>query len=106
MRQLGLGWDRGRITIPIRDGRGELTGVLRYQPVDTGRPKMLAVPGTRLGLIPHPATETAQHILLVEGPPDMIAARSRAIPARSPSPATTPGVPNGQPCSPTAPSRS
>ena len=37
---------------------------------------MLAVPGTRLGLIPHPAKETSDRILLVEGPPDMVAARS------------------------------
>ena len=81
MRDLGLGWDRSRITIPIRDQDQRLIGVLRYQPNDTSRPKMLAVPGTRLGLIPHPAQETSDHIVLVEGPPDMIAARSRGIPA-------------------------
>jgi DNA primase len=42
---------------------------------------MRAVPGTRLGLIPHPAAEPAAHILLVEGPPDMLAARSAGLPA-------------------------
>jgi DNA primase len=42
---------------------------------------MLAIAATRLGLIPHPATERSRWIVLVEGPPDMIAARSRAIPA-------------------------
>ena len=78
MRALELGIDRGRITIPIRNARHELRGVLRYQPEPTNGPKMLAAPGTRLGLIPHPATEPSKRILLVEGPPDMIAARSAA----------------------------
>jgi hypothetical protein len=81
MRTLELGVDRGRITIPIRNARGDLRGLLRYQPDPTDRPKMLAVTGTRLGLIPHPAAETSTHILLVEGPPDMIAARSRGLAA-------------------------
>jgi len=76
---LELGFHRRRITIPIRGGRGQLRGVLRYQP--GGDPKMLAVEGTRLGLIPHPACEISESILLVEGPPDMIAARSHGLPA-------------------------
>jgi hypothetical protein len=38
---------------------------------------MLAALGSRMGLIPHPTGETSERILLVEGPPDMIAARSR-----------------------------
>jgi hypothetical protein len=42
---------------------------------------MLAQLGSRVGLIPHPAAETSNRILLVEGPPDMIAARSRGLPA-------------------------
>jgi len=81
MRALELGIDRGRITIPIRNARHELRGVLRYQPEPTSGPKMLAAPGTRLGLIPHPATEPSKQILLVEGPPDMFAARSRGLAA-------------------------
>jgi hypothetical protein len=81
MRELGLGWDRSRITIPIRDATDGLIGVLRYQPFDTGQTKMLAVPGTRLGLIPHPCTESSPDIDLVEGPPDMIAARSSGLAA-------------------------
>jgi hypothetical protein len=76
LRQLQLGYDRGRITIPIRDGNGGLRGVLRYLPGAVGR-KMLAAPGTKLGLIPHPVREGSPRVLLVEGPPDMIAARSR-----------------------------
>jgi DNA primase len=79
IRALELGHDCGRITIPIRDARGELQGLLRYKPA--GRPKMLAELGSRIGLIPHPTAETSQRILLVEGPPDMIAARSRGLPA-------------------------
>jgi hypothetical protein len=51
---LELGHDCGRITIPIRDARGELQGLLRYQPKPAGRPKMLAELGSRVGLIPHP----------------------------------------------------
>jgi hypothetical protein len=81
IRAVELGLDRGRITIPIRNARGQLRGVLRYQPAPSGRPKMLAVPGTRLGLVPHPVAETSGRIVLVEGPPDMIAARSRGLPA-------------------------
>ncbi len=79
MRAPELGFDHGRITIPIRTRDGQLRGVLRYRP--NGRPKMLAVDGTRLGLIPHPAAEPSEHVLLVEGPPDMIAGRSRGLPA-------------------------
>lgn len=81
MRDLGLGLDRGRITIPIRSRHGSLRGLLRYQPWPGTGPKMLALPGSRLGLIPHPAVEQSLHILLVEGPPDMITARSRGLPA-------------------------
>lgn len=80
MRALELGHDQGRITIPIRNHAGELRGVLRYRPTALTH-KMLAVPGTRLGLIPHPARERSPRILLVEGPPDMIAARSHGWPA-------------------------
>ena len=79
--ELDLGWDRGRLTIPIRDANGGLQGVLRYRPRHTEGPKMLAVSGSRLGLIPHPAVEASPWVLLVEGPPDMIAARSRGLPA-------------------------
>jgi Toprim-like len=79
IRALELGLDRGRITIPIRNAHGELRGLLRYQPERTRRPKMLAARGTRLGLIPHPAAEASDRIVLVEGPPDMIAGRSRDL---------------------------
>jgi hypothetical protein len=76
-----VGWDRGRITVPVRDADHGLTGVLRYRLNRETGPKMLAIPGTRLGLIPHPIAEPSRRILLVEGPPDMLAARSRGLPA-------------------------
>ena len=67
--------------IPIRDAAGELRGVLRYAPSHDHAPKVLAARGTRLGLIPHPCTESSTWVVLVEGPPDMITARSRGLPA-------------------------
>ena len=79
--ELGCGWERGRVTIPIREGDGGLRGVLRYAPSHDRAPKMLAARGTRLGLIPHPAAEPSTWVVLVEGPPDMISARSRGLPA-------------------------
>jgi hypothetical protein len=79
--ELGCGWERGRVLIPIRDRDGGLRGVLRYAPTHDRAPKMLAARGTRLGLVPHPATEPSKWIVLVEGPPDMISARSRGLPA-------------------------
>jgi 5S rRNA maturation endonuclease (ribonuclease M5) len=78
---VGCGCERGRLLIPIRDRSGGLRGVLRYAPWHDRAPKMLAVPGTRLGLIPHPAAEPSEWIVLVEGPPDLISARSRGLPA-------------------------
>jgi hypothetical protein len=83
MLELELGVDRsGRITIPVRDDSRRLIGLLRYQPwPKAGEPKMLASPGSRRALLPHPAAEPSERVLLVEGEPDMIAARSRGLPA-------------------------
>jgi Toprim-like len=81
MRALEIGFDGERLTIPIRGGRGHLRGILRYDAFGRRDPKMRAVFGTRLGLIPHPASEASDHIILVDGPPDMIAARSAGLPA-------------------------
>jgi len=80
--ELGLGYDCGRITIPVRDERHHLIGLLRYRPfAELGQPKMIATRGSRRALLPHPAAEPSRELLLVEGEPDMIAARSRGIPA-------------------------
>ena len=81
IRELGVGFDGARITIPVRSAQGLLRGVLRYQPFGRRDPKMRSVPGTRLGLVPHPTYESSQHVILVEGPPDMLAARSCGLPA-------------------------
>ena len=79
--ELGCGWERGRVIIPIRDGHGGVRGLLRYARSRDRAPKVLAARGTRLGLIPHPCTESSGWVVLVEGPPDMISARSRGLPA-------------------------
>jgi hypothetical protein len=82
MLELELGVDRGRVTIPVRDDVRRLVGLLRYQPwPGAGEPKMLATAGSRRALLPHPAAEPSMHVLLVEGEPDMIAARSHGLPA-------------------------
>ena len=82
MWELGLGYDCGRITIPVRQPNHRLVGLLRYRPwPKPGQPKMLATAGSRRALLPHPNTERSQELLLVEGEPDMIAARSRGLPA-------------------------
>ena len=47
----------------------------------SGEPKMLATAGSRRALLPHPAAEPSSRVLLVEGEPDMICARSRGLPA-------------------------
>jgi Toprim-like len=78
---LQVGFDGARITIPIRSRRGHLQGILGYDAFGRRDPKMRAAVGTRLGLIPHPSSEASNHIILVEGPPDMISARSAGLPA-------------------------
>ena len=82
MWELGLGYDCGRVTIPVRDHARTLVGLLRYRPwPKVGQPKMYANLGSRRALLPHPASEPSDRVLLVEGEPDMIAARSRGLPA-------------------------
>jgi hypothetical protein len=82
MLELELGVDRGRITIPVHDDQRRLIGLLRYRPwPKPGEPKMLATAGSRRALLPHPAAEPSSHVLLVEGEPDMVAARSRGLTA-------------------------
>jgi hypothetical protein len=82
MRELRLGLQGNAITIPVSDERGTLVGVQRYQPWPAGiDPKMRAVAGSVRQLLPHPAAEPARRLLLVEGEPDMIAARSRGLTA-------------------------
>ncbi|MGA2925041.1 MAG: toprim domain-containing protein [Solirubrobacteraceae bacterium] len=80
LRRLGVGFDGERITVPITNDQRALQGVLRLRVDASQRPKVLAAPGTRLGLTPHPSIETGR-VLLVEGPSDMLAARSAGLAA-------------------------
>jgi hypothetical protein len=80
LRELRVGFDGERITIPIPDERGAPQGLLRLRVDAWQRPKVLAVPGSRLALIPRPAPGQTR-VWLVEGPSDMLAARSAGLPA-------------------------
>jgi len=81
LREMGVGFDGGRITVPIAASDGALQGLLRLR-VDGGqRPKVLAAPATRLGLIPYPRVDERGRLVLVEGPSDMLAARSAGLAA-------------------------
>ena len=75
-----MGFDGERITVPIPDERGAPQGLLRLRMNSSQQPKVLAVPGTRLALIRRPAPSD-QRVWLVEGPSDMLAARSAGLPA-------------------------
>jgi Toprim-like len=82
IRAFELGIDGDRITIPVRNPYHQLVGLLRYQPWGRERAtKMLAAPGSQRQLLPHPTTEPSQRVVLVEGEPDMLAARSHDLPA-------------------------
>ncbi len=80
LRRWGIGFDGERITVPITDQRRALQGVLRLRVDAWQKPKVLAAAGSRLGLIPHPEL-VAGSVVLVEGPSDMLAARSAGLPA-------------------------
>ena len=97
--KLGCGFAGGRVLIPIQDARGELCGTLRYAPSHDHAPKMLAVAGTRLGLIPNPAAEPSESIVLVEGPPNAISARSYGPARESPLPGDDAWEAGGRSCS-------
>jgi hypothetical protein len=82
VRQLQLGLDRDQIMIPVRQHGGGLVALLRYRPnPQPGQNKIRALAGSRRALFPHPADERSRHLLLVEGEPDAIAARSHGLPA-------------------------
>lgn len=82
IRAFELGVDRRRITIPVRDEQHRLVGLLRYKPWPPGAAdKMRAAVGSSRQLLPHPNAEPSEHVVLVEGEPDMLAARSQGLPA-------------------------
>lgn len=77
-----IGYDRRRITIPVRDADGGLAGILRWIPFDrSGAPKMLAIPGSRRVLFPAPEQLPPGPIVLCEGEPDALAAHSAGLTA-------------------------
>jgi DNA primase len=76
---LRLGYDGQHITIPVRDEHGTLVSLLCYRP--GGPAKIRAASGSRRALFPHPGREASSSIVLVEGEPDAIAARSRGLAA-------------------------
>jgi Toprim-like len=80
LRELRVGFDGERITVPIPGEHAAPQGVLRLRVDASQRPKVLAVAGTRLGLILRPAPAD-QGVWLLEGPSDMLAARSAGLPA-------------------------
>jgi Toprim-like len=80
LRRRRIGFDGERITVPITKQCGALQGVLRLRVDAWQKPKVLAAAGSRLGLIPHPE-RVAGSVVLVEGPSDMLAARSAGLAA-------------------------
>jgi len=80
LRERCFGFDGERITGPIRDEQDRLQGLLRLRLDGSQRPKVLAAPATRLGLIPYPRPDQ-RRLLLVEGPADMLAARGVGLSA-------------------------
>jgi hypothetical protein len=82
LQGLGCGWDGRRLLFPVTDAASSPIGLLRYAPRHDHAPKMLAVTGTRLGLLPHPETVArTRWAVICEGPPDMLSARSCGLPA-------------------------
>ena len=94
LRELRVGFDGERITVPISGEHGAPQGLLRLRVDASQRPKVLAVPGTRLALIPRPAPAETSGCGWSRGrptcsplaPPDSPRSRSRA---------RTRGAPNG-----------
>jgi hypothetical protein len=82
LQSLGVGWDGGRVTIPVRNANGDLATVMRYLP--GGRPKMMALGGRGRHLFPAPEMYRPKADLwLVEGEPDAITARELGVDAVS-----------------------
>lgn len=82
LTRLGVGWDRGRLTIPIRTATGQLQGLVRYTPwPHAGAPKALAVRGSTRDLFPAPEQLPPGRLVLCEGEPDALALLSGGVPA-------------------------
>jgi Toprim-like len=67
---------------PGRGAGRHLVGLLRYRAWGANRrAKMLAAAGSQRRPLPDPAAEPSRQVILVEGEPDMLAARSHELPA-------------------------
>ena len=99
IRQLRIGFDGARMTIPVRDAGGALQPVLRYDPFGPRDPQDAGHGGIAARADPDPAEIAPKSVVLVEGPPDMIAGRSCGW-QRSPSPARARGSRGGRSSSP------
>jgi hypothetical protein len=67
----GLGWDGERVVFPIRNHRLKIVGAVRYLP--GGKPKSLAVAGSKRLLFPAPEAVGRQRpLFVVEGEPDAV----------------------------------
>ena len=80
LANMEIGFDGDRITVPITDEHRTLQGLLRLRVETRQTPKVRTTYGTRLGLIPDPKLVEGP-VVLVEGPSDMLAARSAGLPA-------------------------
>lgn len=71
----GIGWDGQRLTFPIRDKRLARAGLVRYLP--GGKPKTIALPGSKRLLFPAPEVLSRKRpLFLVEGEPAAVSIRS------------------------------
>lgn len=83
IERFALGWDRGRLVVPVRGPDGRLVAVRRYNPNPRRRgPKLLAARGSRRSLFPPPEL-LADPLVLCEGEPDALAGLSHGLNATS-----------------------
>jgi hypothetical protein len=79
LQWFGAGWTGERLTLPVRDGEGNLLTVLGYVP--GGQPKMRALKGRGRHLFPAPERFDVEGMWLVEGEPDAITMRELGLAA-------------------------
>ena len=69
IQRLGLGWDGERVVFVIRNARAKIIGIVRYVP--GGKPKTVALPGSKRDLFPPPERIPQRFpIYVVEGEGD------------------------------------
>ena len=70
LKRLGIGWDGESFTFPMSDARGTLIGIRRR----LGNGRKICVTGSRNGLFIPSGIETAETLVICEGPTDCAAA--------------------------------